>query len=149
MLNKRQRRILELIEEHEIGTQKELAECLQKEDFNVTQATVSRDIKALQLVKVRVDEDTYRYASQENTGITDSKFRMIMREFIMSLDYSENIIVVNTAPGNANPVAAALDQISWNEVIGTIAGDDTVLLVIKPLDAVAEIVERLNSYINQ
>lgn len=149
MLNPRQRRILELIETYEIGTQNELAEWLQKENFNVTQATVSRDIKALQLVKVRVSEEKYRYACQENAGMTDSKFRMIMREFIMSIDYSENIIVVNTAPGNANPVAYALDQADWEEIIGTIAGDDTVLLVIKPMSAVKTIVKRLNTYINE
>lgn len=149
MLNKRQRRILELIETYEIGTQNDLAEFLQKENFTVTQATISRDIKALQLVKVRVDEDKYRYACQENVGLSDSKFKMIMKEFIMSLDYSENIIVVNTAPGNANPVAYALDQIDWEEVIGTIAGDDTVLLVIKPISSVETIVRRLNTYINE
>lgn len=149
MINARQRRILELIEAYEIGTQNELAEWLQKENFNVTQATVSRDIKALQLVKVRVGEDKYRYACQENAGMSDSKFRMIMREFIMSIDYSESIIVVNTAPGNANPVAYAIDQAEWEEIIGTIAGDDTVLLVVKPMSAVKTIVKRLNTYINE
>ena len=148
MLNARQRRILELIAEEEIGTQKELAERLEAENIIVTQATVSRDIKALQLVKVRVGEDRYRYATHDNAGVTDSKFRLMMREFIMSLDYSENIIVINTAPGNANPVAYALDQADWEEVIGTIAGDDTVLLVVKPLSATKGIVDRLNTYIN-
>lgn len=147
MRSSRQRRILELIEAEEIGTQKDLAERLQAEGYNVTQATVSRDIKALQLIKIHIDEDRYRYACHENQGMSESKFRMIMREFVMSFDHSENLVVINTAPGNANPVAYALDQSDWPEVIGTIAGDDTVLLVIKPTSAVKTIVNRLNDYL--
>ena len=146
MKNRRQRRILEIVSNETIGTQKELAERLQQEGFETTQATISRDIKELLLVKVNIGGDRYKYVIAQETPVTDAKLRMVLREFILSYDYSENLLILNTAPGNANTVASAIDRARWPQVIGTLAGDDTVMLVIKPKEAVQEVVEKIEDY---
>ena len=146
MKNRRQRRILEIVSNETIGTQKELAERLQQEGFETTQATISRDIKELLLVKVNIGGARDKYViAQETTG-PDATLRMVLREFILSYDYSENLLILNTAPGNANTVASAIDRARWPQVIGTLAGDDTVMLVIKPKEAVQEVVEKIEDY---
>lgn len=146
MKNRRQRRILEIVSNETIGTQKELAERLQQEGFETTQATISRDIKELLLVKVNIGGDRYKYVIAQETPVTDAKLRMVLREFILSYDYSENLLILNTAPGNANTVASAIDRARWPQVIGTLAGDDTVMLVIKPKEAVQEVVKKIEDY---
>lgn len=146
MKNRRQRRILEIVSNETIGTQKELAERLQQEGFETTQATISRDIKELLLVKVNIGGDRYKYVIAQETPVTDAKLRMVLREFILSYDYSENLLILNTAPGNANTVASAIDRARWPQVIGTLAGDDTVMLVIKPKEAVQDVVEKIEDY---
>ena len=146
MKNRRQRRILEIVSNETIGTQKELAERLQQEGFETTQATISRDIRELLLVKVNIGGDRYKYVIAQETPVTDAKLRMVLREFILSYDYSENLLILNTAPGNANTVASAIDRARWPQVIGTLAGDDTVMLVIKPKEAVQEVVEKIEDY---
>lgn len=146
MKNRRQRRILEIVSNETIGTQKELAERLQQEGFETTQATISRDIKELLLVKVNIGGDRYKYVIAQETPVTDAKLRMVLREFIISYDFSENLLILNTAPGNANTVASAIDRVRWPQVIGTLAGDDTVMLVIKPKEAVQEVVEKIEDY---
>ena len=146
MKNRRQRRILEIVSNETIGTQKELAERLQQEGFETTQATISRDIKELLLVKVNIGGDRYKYVIAQETPVTDAKLRMVLREFIISYDFSENLLILNTAPGNANTVASAIDRARWPQVIGTLAGDDTVMLVIKPKEAVKDVVEKIDDY---
>ena len=146
MKNRRQRRILEIVSNETIGTQKELAERLQQEGFETTQATISRDIKELLLVKVNIGGDRYKYVIAQETPVTDAKLRMVLREFIISYDFSENLLILNTAPGNANTVASAIDRARWPQVIGTLAGDDTVMLVIKPKEAVKDVVEKIEDY---
>ena len=146
MKNRRQRRILEIVSNETIGTQKELAERLQQEGFETTQATISRDIKELLLVKVNIGGDRYKYVMAQETPVTDAKLRMVLREFIISYDFSENLLILNTAPGNANTVASAIDRARWPQVIGTLAGDDTVMLVIKPKEAVKDVVEKIEDY---
>ena len=146
MKNRRQRRILEIVSNETIGTQKELAERLQQEGFETTQATISRDIKELLLVKVNIGGDRYKYVIAQETPVTDAKLRMVLREFIIRYDYSEYLLILNTAPGNANTVASAIDRAGWQQVIGTLAGDDTVMLVIKPKEAITEVVEKIEEY---
>ena len=141
MKNRRQRRILEIVSNETIGTQKELAERLQQEGFETTQATISRDIKEL-----NIGGDRYKYVIAQETPVTDAKLRMVLREFIISYDFSENLLILNTAPGNANTVASAIDRARWPQVIGTLAGDDTVMLVIKPKEAVKDVVEKIEDY---
>lgn len=147
-MNKRQRRILELVLEQQISTQKELAELLRQEGYQITQATVSRDIKELQLVKVPIGGDEYKYGRSQDSVPTEAKLRMLFREFILSYDSSENLIIVNTAPGNANTIAYAIDRLGWPEVVGTIAGDDTIMLICKPTEAVPTVIGYIDHYIN-
>ena len=127
-------------------SQRIAARRLQQEGFETTQATISRDIKELLLVKVNIGGDRYKYVIAQETPVTDAKLRMVLREFILSYDYSENLLILNTAPGNANTVASAIDRARWPQVIGTLAGDDTVMLVIKPKEAVQEVVEKIEDY---
>lgn len=148
MKNKRQRRILELIGNEEIGTQKQLAERLQDEGFRITQATVSRDIKELTLAKVHIEGERYKYVKAQEGKMSEERLRMVLREFILSYDYSDNILVVNTPPGNANTVASAIDGLGWSEIIGSLAGDDTILFVIKPKEAIEEVIKQLEYYLN-
>ena len=144
----RQKKILQIIENSIISTQKELADALIEAGFEVTQATVSRDIKELNLIKISIGDNNYRYAApQEAIIVSEKKFEFVLREFVMDVDYSENIVVVKTAPANANVVAYALDNFTWTEVIGTVAGDDTILLVVKPKEKTQGVVERIRSYI--
>lgn len=148
MKTTRQKKILQLIEGQVISTQKDLAQALIKDGFQVTQATVSRDIKELNLIKISIGDNTYRYAApQEAVAVSEKKFEFILKEFVMDVGYSENIVVVKTAPANANVVAYALDNFIWKEVIGTVAGDDTILLVVKPKEAAPQIVKRIKKYI--
>ncbi|MBQ9511198.1 MAG: arginine repressor [Clostridia bacterium] len=128
----RHSRILEIIAEKEIETQDELIEELKKHGFNVTQATISRDIKQLGLVKTTYEGGKYKYISprKEPTG-TESKFRNILGETVISVASAENIIVVKTFSGMANAAAAAIDSLAGNKIIGSLAGDDTIFIVVK------------------
>jgi transcriptional regulator of arginine metabolism len=135
-------KILEIIENNPIATQEELSEKLKKEGFNVTQATVSRDIKELRLIKVPWD-DNYKYAQPENApAVISEKFVRLFRESITGIDYSENLIVIKTLSGTANAAAAAIDSLNWNEILGTVAGDDTILVIVKNKQQVEEIIKR-------
>lgn len=141
---RRQAKILELIKHNVIETQEELAEALGHHGIPVTQATVSRDIKELQLNKVPSGDGRYRYALPEEvpTGSWDKR-RRIFRESVLDVDLSGNIIVVKSLPGTAPGVGSAIDHLGWPEMIGSVAGDDTVLVVIKPTSATEEVAERI------
>lgn len=144
MKARRQAKILELIKTQVIETQEELAEALGREGIPVTQATVSRDIKELQLNKVPTGDGRYRYALPEETAPGSwERRRRIFQESLLSIDYSENIIVIKSLPGTAQGVASALDHLNWTEVLGTVAGDDTVMVVVRPKEATATVVDRI------
>ncbi len=146
MKARRQAKILELIKNSVIETQEELAEALGREGIPVTQATVSRDIKELQLTKVPTGDGRYRYAlPDEMPSVTWDKRRRIFQESVLGVDYSENIIVVKSLPGTAPGVGAALDHLGWEEMIGSVAGDDAVLVVVRPKEAAPKVVERIRS----
>jgi transcriptional regulator of arginine metabolism len=147
MKARRQLKILELIEHHGISTQEELAEKLGQNGFDVTQATVSRDIKELRLLKIPTGEDTYRYAapSEKQHGNNQERLKRIVRDSVTSINHSENLIVIRTLPGNAMPLASLLDGSKWSEIIGTVGGDDTILVIVKPKEAVSVVIERLES----
>jgi transcriptional regulator of arginine metabolism len=127
----RRERILELIASDVIDTQEELALRLHAEGFPVTQATVSRDIRDLRLVKVPVGDGRSRYAPWVPPD-PDARLLRLFRDFVVSQDASENIVVLNTLPGTAAGVAEAVDKLGLPEVIGTLAGERTVFVVIKP-----------------
>lgn len=144
MKARRQAKILELIKHNVIETQEELAEALGRHGIPVTQATVSRDIKELQLTKSPTGDGRYRYAMPDEVPTTSwDKRRRIFQESVLGVDYSENIIVVRSLPGTAPGVGSALDHLGWPEMIGSVAGDDTVIVIIKPLHATTEVVERI------
>ena len=145
MKSKRQEKILELIEKYNIETQEELIARLAECGIESKQTTVSRDIKELMLIKVPTGDGRYRYAlpAQENYAFTKERMRRIFNDTIIDCDYSENILVVKTLPGGANTVAAALDYCKWPEIIGTVAGDDSILVVIKPKETAPVVRKRI------
>ncbi len=132
MKNSRHTRILEIIAENVIETQDDLLEKLHESGYPVTQATVSRDIKQLGLVKTATKNGGYRYAVAKNEGTgNESKLKNIMRETILSAENAENIVVIKTYSGMANAAAAAVDALSGDSVVGSIAGDDTIFIVVR------------------
>lgn len=141
----RQSFIKKIIAEKNIATQDELANALQAHDIFVTQATISRDIKELMLVKIQTNEGISKYAFPSETHgemkktISKTKLAKIFHETVSHVDFTENIIVVKTAPGMANAVAATIDQAHWQEIIATLAGDDTIFVLIKPKQKTKEI----------
>ncbi len=140
----RQVTILDIIEKNEIETQEELADALRQRGIQVTQATVSRDIKELRLLKVLTPMGTYKYATADKAenGLTDRFIRMLA-ESVLSVAASANMIVVKTLSGSASVAGEALDSFHWPEVLGTIAGDNTIFMVVRSLDEVQTVVERI------
>lgn len=141
----RHAKILELIEKYQIETQEELAEKLKEVGMDVTQATVSRDIKELRLIKVMTEDEHYKYApvSQTESQI-NNRLLTIFTESFVSCDYANNIVVVKTLPGMAQASASAVDSLKWTDIIGTIAGDDTIMIVCRAEKIAEELVNRLN-----
>ncbi|NLG86803.1 MAG: arginine repressor [Firmicutes bacterium] len=146
---RRQMKIMELINSRPIETQEELAALLCQSGFEVTQATVSRDIKELRLVKVPLGDNKYCYALPPDMpkGSMDPRLKRIFRESVISMDYSENMIVIKTLPGSAQGVAFAVDSIDWEEILGTLAGDDTILIIVKHKDKVPELITRFEEFL--
>lgn len=139
--------IRELVERGEIETQEELAAALQKGGVSVTQATVSRDIKELGLYKVPRGDGSYRYAypAHNRPVYTRERLSRLFHDAIVSVDCSEELVIVKTAPGSANAVAVGLDHADWREIIGTLAGDDSILVVVKPKSAAPFLVNKIKS----
>jgi transcriptional regulator of arginine metabolism len=142
----RQKKIVEIIRNGNISTQDELAEALKDAGYDVTQATVSRDIKELRLIKIARADNTYVYGlpKDQNPLHRIDRLRMMMHELVTGVDYSENIVVIKTYPGNAQGIASLIDSSEWPGVIGTLAGDDTIFLVIKPIEEVQNIMQKIN-----
>ncbi|MCR4419688.1 MAG: arginine repressor [Clostridia bacterium] len=141
----RQRAVLEIISEQVVSTQGQLAFELRKRGYRATQATVSRDIRELGLVKVPAGDGTYRYAlpgSASPSADACARMRRLFRDSVVNVDYSDNLVVIRTLPGTAQAVASCVDGVRWPEVLGTVAGDDTILVVIKPRKAVAQAVQK-------
>ena len=137
MKNDRQSRILEIIEREPIDTQEQLQQRLQEQGITCTQATISRDIKQLHLIKEPIGQGKYRYAVsvQRNRLNVADKLRTIFRESIVSVDYAQNIVVIKTMAGLANAAAAALDSMSIPYMVGSLAGDDTAMLVMRDTES--------------
>ena len=139
MKSQRQAKIVEIISTRNVETQEQLLAALQEEGFRGTQATISRDIKELRIVKELTSLGTYRYttSSSELSGTFSSRLNTIFRESVVSFDYAQNIIVVRTLPGLASAAASALDAMNMSAVVGTLAGDDTVMIVMRDHNAAA------------
>lgn len=140
----RQNKILELISKYEIETQDKLAAMLRKEGFEVTQATISRDIKELQLIKVPSPGGEYVYSMPKDRQYhpLEKLGRYLMDSFV-KLDFTGNLLVLKTLPGNAQSIGAIIDQLEWEEVIGTICGDDTCLLICRDEESQQLIKDRI------
>ncbi len=144
----RQVAILDIIEKQDIETQEELAEALRIRGIKVTQATVSRDIKELRLLKVLTPTGAYKYATADKAenGLTDRFIRMLA-ESLLSVASSGNLIVVKTLSGSANVAAEALDSLHWPEILGSLAGDNTILLIIRTPEEVPAVMARIQEMI--
>ncbi len=142
----RQAKVLEIIRQQPIETQEDLALSLKKEGFDVTQATVSRDIKELGITKTPTGSGRYRYMVPQERTYEDSarRTRRLFQDSVVSVDYSENLVVIRTLTGNAHAVAATIDEMSLPEIVGTIAGDDTILIVVKPKSGAINVMEKFN-----
>ena len=145
MKYKRQKKILELIAEYDIETQDDLIEKLRESGYDVTQATVSRDIRELKLVKTAMPDRRYRYEVAQYEGIEIStKYRNIIKETVIKVDYVGNTVVLRTYTGMAQAAAAAVDGMGWDEIVGTLAGDDTMFILMRDAAAAIGFAEKVN-----
>ena len=133
MKSQRQEKILSIIQNHTVTTQEELQSLLREAGFHATQATISRDIKELRLVKELMSSGGYRYTRSENkaSSATDIRLRNIFKEEVLSVDLAQNIVVVRTMPGLASAACSALDSMEISGMVGSLAGDDTGILIMR------------------
>lgn len=149
MKHSRQEKILQIINENTVETQEQLIEKLEEAGFNVTQATVSRDVRELKLTKISCGFGVYKYVvSNRDSHSHSAKFLNMLKEMVTGVDHAGNLVVVKTYPGMAQAAAAALDSMEYPEIIGSIAGDDTVMLVIRSAEATRAFSLELQGLIN-
>ena len=149
MKSARHEKIIELITDHDIETQEQLLDELRDYGFNTTQATISRDIKQLRIIKELGPLGTYRYHVSEkpaNHNFSD-KLNLIFRQCVTSIDYAQNMIVIKTMPGLASAACSALDKLDLNEILGTLAGDDTCFVVVRDTASAAAICSEIREQI--
>ena len=148
MKAKRQALIREIVEQQSIQTQEELAEALRVHGMVVTQATVSRDIREMHLLKVLAEDGSYRYATMEkgDSGVSDRLIRMLA-DSVVEMNSANNLIVIRTLSGSAHVAAEAVDNLKWTEVLGTIAGDNTILVIVRSNEEVEAVIKRFRCII--
>lgn len=138
----RHMKIREFIVSHDIETQDELVDILSSEGYNITQATISRDIKELHLVKVPTEAGGYKYSLPADRRFNPlEKLKRLMQDAFISLDKATHFLILKTLPGNANALGALIDHLEWDEILGTICGDDTILIICKD-ELVTDRIER-------
>lgn len=148
MKTRRQTKILELIQKQDVETQEELSSLLEQEGFQVTQATVSRDIRDLKLSKVSLSNGKQKYVVlNETSSDLGEKYKRVFREGLLSMDVAQNILVIKTVSGMAGAVCAAIDSMDIRELVGSLAGDDTILCVIRTNDEALNLVKRFKKII--
>ena len=149
MKSKRQAKIMEIISTTNVETQEQLLDALREAGFNSTQATISRDIKELRIIKELGPNGIYRYATAPKPAehTFSAKLNLIFRQCITSVEYAQNMIVVKTMPGLANGAAAAIDKLNIPEMLGTLAGDDTCFVVLKDTQSAAELCAEIREQI--
>lgn len=144
----RHEKIIELIEQYEIDTQEELAARLNEAGFKVTQATVSRDIRALKMTKVAGKNGKSHYAILKGTShVLGDKYARVVKDALVSVDVGQNLVVIKTVPGMAMGVAAALDGQNWPEILGCIAGDDTIMCAAKSNEQAESVAQKLKKIV--
>ena len=150
MKSQRQAKILEIISNKNVETQEQLLLELQNAGFCSTQATISRDIKELRIVKELTSLGAYRYTTYSNelSGTFSARLNTIFRECVVNFDYAQNIIVIRTLPGLANAAASAIDAMNMSSVVGSLAGDDTVMIVMRDMNAAASFCGEIKSLLN-
>lgn len=147
---KRHAKIVEIISNHRVETQEELADLLNEEGFKVTQATVSRDIRDLKLTKVPTEDGRQRYAViQGGQSEMSSKYIRILQDGFVSMDMAQNILVVKTVAGMAMAVAAAMDAVRFPEIVGCIAGDDTIMCAVRSVDDTIVLMEKMKKLLDR
>lgn len=150
MKSQRHEKIIELIGSRDIETQEELADVLNNAGFNVTQATVSRDIRELNLTKMSVDGKKQKYVVYQATEPKMSdKYIRVLKDGYESMDMAQNILVIKTVSGMAMAVAAALDALNWSEVVGSIAGDDTIMCAVRSVDDTIKLMDKLKKIVHK
>lgn len=150
MKSARQIAILEIIAERVVETQEDLADALRKHGFQVTQATVSRDIKELRLVKVLSADGSYRYAtSEKNENSLNERLVRLFSETVISINSAYNQIIIKTLSASASIAAETIDSLQWPEILGTIAGENTILMIVRSIEEVPLVVDRLNAMIRR
>ncbi|MBQ9099637.1 MAG: arginine repressor [Clostridia bacterium] len=141
----RQKKILEIVSRYTVETQDDLIDRLMIEGFTVTQATISRDIRELQLTKVLTGKGTYRYVAPKKEDLAGNmKFNAALVDSIVSVEYAQNIVVIKTYPGLANAVASGIDNLSIAEVLGCVAGDDTIFVATRHEASAKNFSERIH-----
>lgn len=148
MKTERHCKIIELINQNVIETQEELADLLNKAGYNVTQATVSRDMRQLRLVKQSINGKQRYVVLQGTLSEMNEKYIRILKDGFLSMAMAQNILVIKTVSGMAMAVAAALDAMEWNEIVGSIAGDDTIMCAIASVDDTLIVMDKINKLIN-
>ena len=144
----RHAKIVELENKFDIETQEELADRLREEGFQITQATISRDIRDLKLTKVQTDNGRQKYVVMKATeNVLRDKYIRIMKDGFVSMDMAMNILVVKTVSGMAMAVAAAIDQMHWKEIVGSIAGDDTVMCAIRSVEDTIFVMDKIRKIV--
>ena len=147
---KRHSKIVELIGKYEIGTQEELASRLNDEGYKVTQATVSRDIRELKLTKISTENGRQKYVVVQNddSRVLNRKYIRVLRDGFMRMDMAQNILVIRTVSGMAMAVAAAIDALHFQELVGSIAGDDTIMCAVRSVDDTILLMNKLQKIID-
>ena len=144
----RHAKIIELIGKYQVETQEELAAYLNQEGFKVTQATVSRDIRDLKLTKIPTEDGKQRYTVHPKTGTTmNDKYIRVLKDGFASMDMAQNILVIRTVSGMAMAVATAVDSLQFPEVVGTIAGDDTIMCAIRTVEDTLAVMDKINKMV--
>ena len=150
MKTQRQAKIMEIISNQDVETQEQLLDALRAAGFNSTQATISRDIKELRIIKELTNFGTYRYttSTKEVSGSFSTRLNTIFRECVTGFDYAQNLMVIKTIPGLASAAGSAIDAMNMSVVIGTLAGDDTVLVVMRDTNAAAAFYGEIKNLLN-
>lgn len=145
----RHAKIVELINRFDIDTQEELAERLKQEGFQVTQATVSRDIRELRLTKISVGGKQKYAVMDAHSSTLDEKYLRVLRDGFVSMDMAQNILVIRTVSGMAMAVAAAMDAMRWSEIAGCIAGDDTIMCANRSVDDTLIVMDKIRKILDE
>ncbi|TVX92804.1 transcriptional regulator AhrC/ArgR [Paenibacillus agilis] len=149
MKGQRHIKIREIVMNNDIETQDELVDSLRKAGFQVTQATVSRDMKELHLIKVPMDNGRYKYSLPIDQRFNPAqKLKRALLDNFVSIDFAENLVVMKCLPGTSNAIAVLMDSIEWPDILGTVCGDDTILIVARSKDSSKKVIDQVMSYIS-